>query len=395
MGALCAVAVAPAFTVSAQIDPEPRQLLHLGFNQPLIGDGPRAAYAFYYWNMPGIPGTNETLRLAITPVYADGEIGFKALLGQNTDLGVGVFGGMFANSYQEVRRGHYYRNESFDGYAGGGRVSLYHLFNPNSLIPLHGIVQGDLNYHVFDKGDDTARDFVLPDTQPFVTLRAGLRWGGKEPVLGPRLAMEISGWYELEYRPDSGTYGFDGDRRLRQETHRFMGRAQMNYTTPKHEHYVVGGLMAGAQLNPDRFGAFRIGGALPFTSEFPLYIPGYYFGELSAEDFGLAYGSYAIPFGYEKQWSLIGVAATGIVDYTPGLSQPGNWHSGVGGGLGYTHPDRKWRVIAGFGYGVDAMRKDGRGGENIAVMLQYNFGKKKFASDDAFDQLKNARLPMN
>src|SRR5262249_24117298 len=105
ISALCAITALAASTARAQIDPEPRQLLHLGFNQPLKDDGPRAAYAFYYWNMPDFPYTNQTLRLAIAPVYVDGELGFKGLLGENTDLGVGVFGGAFANSYEEVRRG--------------------------------------------------------------------------------------------------------------------------------------------------------------------------------------------------------------------------------------------------------------------------------------------------
>jgi hypothetical protein len=37
----------------------------------------------------------------------------------------------------------------------------------------------------------TAKNFALPESQPFITLRTSFRYGGKEPVLGPRLAMEI------------------------------------------------------------------------------------------------------------------------------------------------------------------------------------------------------------
>jgi hypothetical protein len=64
-------------------------------------------------------------------------------------------------------------------------------------MPLNGIVRGAMNYHFFNDSSDTADDFVLPNSQPFYTLRTGLRWGGKEPVLGPRLAMELSAWYDL------------------------------------------------------------------------------------------------------------------------------------------------------------------------------------------------------
>src|SRR6516164_3783715 len=93
--------------VLAQIDPMPRQLLHLGANFSLSDEGPLGAYAFYYWNMPNVPTTNEVLRLAIAPVYVDGDLGFKSLLGEHTDLALGAFGGLFANSYQEVDGGDY------------------------------------------------------------------------------------------------------------------------------------------------------------------------------------------------------------------------------------------------------------------------------------------------
>src|SRR5690349_12298532 len=78
----------------AQYDPEPRQLLHLGYEQSLKNDGPPGEYAFYYWNMPGVPSTNEVLRLVIAPGYIDSELAFKGLLGENTDLAIGLFGGI-------------------------------------------------------------------------------------------------------------------------------------------------------------------------------------------------------------------------------------------------------------------------------------------------------------
>ena len=83
---------------AAQIDPAPRQLLHLGVNSSLTDPGPLGAYAFFYWNMPEVPTTNQFLRLVIAPVYVDSELGFKGLLGEHTDLAVGAFGGLYANS---------------------------------------------------------------------------------------------------------------------------------------------------------------------------------------------------------------------------------------------------------------------------------------------------------
>jgi hypothetical protein len=393
--ALCAGVLAAISTAYAQIDPEPRNLLQLGVNQSLHNDGPAAAYAFYYWNMPDVPATNTTLRLAIAPVYADGELGFRGLLGQNTDLAVGVFGGGFYNSYQEVRKGNYFRDESFDGHGGGAALSVYHLFNPSAEVPLNGIVRGIVNYHAFSDSSDTANNFKLPDNQPFYTLHTGLRWGGKEPLLTPCLAAEVAVWYDLEYRPDSGHYGFgQGDRELKSTSHKFLGSALLLYTMPRSEHYIALGLMGGAVINPDRFSAYRLGGALPFTSEYPLFIPGYFYEELSTKDFGLLYGLYAIPLGHSKSWRIFAGGATSVSKYVDGLGQSNDWNSGVTGGLGYTTKNRRFTSAAAFGYGIDAIRSDGRGGYSMGLMLQYNFGRTtKFASDRAFETLQNARIP--
>jgi hypothetical protein len=394
--ALCACTAAASLTSMgyAQIDPEPRNILQVGYSQPLHDDGPNAAYAFYYWNMPHIPTTNTTLRLAIAPVYVDGELGFPRLLGENTDFGIGLFGGGYYNSYQEVRQGNYYRDESFAGSGGGGALSIYHTFNPSADIPLNGVLRGGINYHAFSGTGDTAANFQLPNDQPFYGLHTGLRWGGKEPLLGPRLALELSAWYDLEYRQDPGPYGFSGDRRLNWMSHQFLGSALAIYTMPRTEHYLMVGLIGGAVIDADRFSAYRVGGALPFTSEYPLYLPGYFYQELSTQDFGLLYGIYSIPFGGAKNWHVLAGGATAVVNYVDGLEQPGKWNSGVLAGLGYTTKNRRLRVVTTFGYGIDAIRSDGRGGYNASIMFQYIFGRTPtFASDRAFENLDKARIP--
>jgi hypothetical protein len=87
---ICIALAAAATVANAQIDPDARQILHLGINAPLNGNGPKGAYAFYYWNMPNVPTTNQTLRLAIAPTYLDSELGFRSLLGPNTDFALGA-----------------------------------------------------------------------------------------------------------------------------------------------------------------------------------------------------------------------------------------------------------------------------------------------------------------
>jgi hypothetical protein len=123
-------------------------------------------------------------------------------------------------------------------------------------------------------------------------------------------------------------------------------------------------------------------------------LPGYFYEELSAEDFGLLYGLYAVPLGPSKSWSIFAGGATAVADYVDGLEQSNNWNSGVTGGLSFKSKNRRLQTVAAFGYGIDAIRSDGRGGYSVALLLQYNFGKLSFASDRAFENLQNApRLP--
>ena len=377
-----------AFNASAQIDPAPRQLLELGGDASVTDSGPMGAYAFYYWNMVNVPTTNQFLRLVIAPVYVDSELGFKGLLGEHTDLGIGAFGGLYANSYQEVDGGRWYKNQSFNGNGGGASVSLYHLFNPDQHIPLNGVLRARMNYESFDTTSDTANNFVLPESQPVITYRAGLRWGGKEPMLGPVLAMEVSGWYELEQRTAPGGYGFGNDRELERVSQRFFGRAQINYTTLESKHYIVAGLQGGGTVNADRLSAYRLGGVLPYTKEFPLNIPGYYFQELSAKSFGLAYAGYTIPFGSQDQWSLIGNGGAALVDYVDGTGQAGAFNSGIGAGVGYNAPSQRWKVMSLFGYGFEARREHGQGGYSLGMAFQYNFGSLQYAGMKEYEELE-------
>jgi hypothetical protein len=340
--------------------------------------------------MPSFPTTNQVLRLVIAPGYVNSELGFKGLLGPLNDLAVGAFGGYGSENYAEVDKGSYSKEQSFWGSDVGGNVSLYHLFNPAQMIPLTGVLRETVDYVGYEKVDDTAGNFSLPGNLLISTTRAGFRWGGVEPVLAPTLGMEVSGWYELEHSGSDESYGYNNDRHLEPTTQRIWGRAQINYTTLKYHHYIVASVQGGTAINADRLSCYRLGGMLPYTKEFPLNIPGYYFQELSAKDFGLADISYSIPFGPNRDWYVIGEGAVAVVDYVEGTGQPGAFNSGIGAGLGYTALSRRWKCYGLFGYGFEAERDNGRGGYSLAVAFQYNFGKTKLASDEAYEQLQDA-----
>ena len=356
----------------AQIDPINRDLIQFGYNQALEGHAPFVGYAFYYHNQPDFLCTNLTLRLAVAPVYLDSEFGFVHGLGPNTDFAIGLAGGGFADSYNEIHGGTYYPSQSFEGSGGEISASVYHLFNPADQIPLNLILRGTAHYSTFARADSTSPTFQLPEDRGEFNVRTGLRWGGIEPTLFPPLAMELTVWYEGQFRTASGTYGFNDDRKVESHSHLFWAEAALSYTLPKsHQNFDVR-LMAGTSVDADRFSAYRLGGSLPLVSEFPLSLPGYYFQEISARQFVLLNANYLRPLDKSQRWNLNVNASSTIVDYLPGEEQPGNWLSGVGGGILYRAPSDRFKIMLDYAYGVDAIRSHGRGAQSIGLLMQWD-----------------------
>lgn len=367
----------------AQIDPEQRRLIQVGYNQPIQGRAPIAAYGFYYHNQPQFYATNLTLRLAVAPIYLDAELGFSGLIGPNTDLAVGVAGGGFADSYAEIVHGTFRREESFLGDSAELSTSLYHRFNPDSLIPLYLVLRAGAHQSFYRRESETDDAFELPDDRTTLHFRSGLRFGGQEPSMTEPVAMELSVWHEAQIRMDSGRYGFQEDRQVEGQSQLLWGRALVKYALHPSEHMIAGSLTTGTSWEADRFSAYRLGGILPFSSEFPLSIPGYYFQEVSAKRFALLNGQYSFPLMPSKNWRIDLVAATAWVDYLAGQQQAGDWHSGVGGGITYISPTGSWLASVLYGHGFEAMRTHGRGSDQVAFLFQYDFeakarGKSRF-----------------
>lgn len=376
----------------AQIDPTKRELIQIGYDQPIVGRGPLAAYAFYFLNKPNyFDHTNLTLRLAVAPVYLDSELGISHAAGERNDLGLGLAGGGFADSYSEVEMGAYERSESFIGNGGEVSASLYHLFNPGARIPLHAVLRGAAHYASYVKDDDTADDFTLPADQFSFRVRAGLRWGGREPVMLPDLAMEVSLWYVGDFRTDPNVYGFNGDRAVNSSSHSVWARGLLAYTSPRRKHSLGVNLTAGTGFDLDRFSAYRLGGNLPLYSEFPLSLPGYYFQELSARSFVLLGAAFSLPLDPKQHWRAAFSGSTAYVDYLPGLEQPGHWNSGVGGGVVYRSPTDTWQLAAFYGYGINAIRDSSRGAQSITFLLQFDLDRTKRRLFDPSANLDRSR----
>jgi hypothetical protein len=361
--------------VLAQIDPVKRDLVQAGYNQPVEGRAPIAAYAYYYHNEPDFLRTNLTLRLALAPVYADSELGWVRGLGPRTDYSLGFAGGGFADSYNELRGGKFIEDESFEGHSAEVSGNIYHRFNPEDLIPLNLVLHGAAHYSFYDNLDKTAANFARPSDGATFRVRTGLRYGGIEPTLFPELAMELAAWYQGEFRTDDGVYGFAGDRRIERTSHLFWASAALSYTLPASKQNIFLRLITGTSVNADRLGAYRLGGFLPLVAEYPLSLPGFFFQELSAKQFALLNASYLLPLTRNQRWNLELNGATAGIDYLSGTAQAGHWVNGVGAGILYRSPSDKFKGIIAYAYGVDAIRSSGRGASSVSVLLQWDLEK--------------------
>jgi hypothetical protein len=132
-------------------------------------------------------------------------------------------------------------------------------------------------------------------------------------------------------------------------------------------------------VDADRLSAYRIGSLLPLVSEFPLSLPGYFYQEISARDYLLAGGNYALPLDPHRHWNLCANGSTAWFDgisgvaRLPGLPLQDHWASGVGGGILYRSSSLK--VILGYAYGIDAIRDNGRGASSVGILLQLDLEK--------------------
>jgi hypothetical protein len=360
-----------------QVDPQLRELLQVGLTQPVQGASPVSGYGYYYLNEPNFFHTNVTLRLALAPVYLDSELGLVGLLGPHTDLGLGLAGGGFADNYYEYEAGKYLPEQSFSADSAEGSLSLYHLFNPNQRIPLFGLVRVKDRYDVYQGNDELSPGFALPRNHSTFDWRAGLRLGGREPLLHPALALEVSAWCEGQYRSDSGPYGLKDDRALVSDSHLFWGRALLIYTLPESKQSIDFSVTAGTSAQADRFSAYRLGGGLPLASEFPLSIPGYFYQELSARSFLSLSAQYTLPLDAGKRWNLSPMGSLAEADYLPGTGQPGNFNSGAGLGFGYRARSGSWQVMATYGYGFEAIRSGGRGAQEVGIFCEINLRAKR------------------
>ncbi len=356
----------------AQIDDTKRLLLEGGYEDGLGNPGPSGAYAYLYMNRPGLAGPGSALRLALAPVYADAELGLPGVLGSRTDVGLGFSGGGYAFSRQEVVRGDQRHGESFIGHGGGPSLSLYPKIGNIGPVPLSGVVRFSAVYTDYQRTALTDSNFEVPPDEWTGTARVGLRLGGQEPGSARTPAMELSTWYESRVRDRPGEYGYNHDRSVRRDINLYWMRFLI-VLPPYGDARAAGGLGVGGGDRLGRLAAYRLGGMLTQSSEFPLSIPGYFAQEIAAREYGHIWLRYGIPIEHSKRFFVNFLAAGAAVTAIRGTDPGGPLHAGFSAGLEFS-PEKgalHWEMT--YGYSPTAVRGNRRGGHTYALSAELDF----------------------
>jgi hypothetical protein len=347
--------------------------VEVGTEVPLQGNAPLTGYAFFLWNRPHFPEPDQYLRVVVAPTYLLTELLQDHWPYGRHAVSVGLNGGGLRFSHEEFRHGSYKEEESFWGHGGELPLSYYAGTKLFDVLPLEGQVRVTPAFVVYQQSFNTADRFELPPDTGLFTGRVGLRLGGVPPELLPEVALEASAWYEATYRTAAGTFGFpERPERLESLTQRAWGRVAA-VITPADGHTVEVLVTAGFSHDADLLSSYRLGSALPFRSEFPLILRGYFVEEVFAKRFWLVNASYRFPAwpGARHVRFRIGGDIAGV-DYVDGHRLPREHLRGVGADLSVTVTPRVTMVV-GYGYGLDAPRNGSFGGHEAHALIELKF----------------------
>jgi len=353
------------------MDAESRRIFEVGAETPLRGNGPLTGYGYFFYTRPHFLHEDLYLRLVIPPGYLISELILDHWPSQNSAVGVGVSGGLWAESQVEFRDGRFEKEESFSGHSAGGTLA-YYLRGPKigGVLPLEGQIRANPKYVLYDRTGDTSRRFRLPANSAVYDVRAGIRLGGVPPELFPNAALELSVWHALSYRDNAGRYGL-AERPAETEhlTQRTWTRVGGIYTFWGTQASAF--LNAGIAEDTDALSAFRLGGGLRLRAEFPYLLHGYYVDEIFARRFWLVNLAYRFPlWPGQDRVKLQFLADYARVDYLPGHSLPHSGLAGVGANLSVALTKRL-TLVAEYGYGIDAPRRHGFGGHEVNTLFEF------------------------
>jgi hypothetical protein len=355
------------------IDAESRTYIQAGVESPLRGNGPLTGYAYFFHTRPHFLHEDLYLRLVVPPGFFISELIRDHWPSQNSAIGFGLSGGLWADSHVEFRDGRFKKAESFSGHSAGGTLA-YYLRGPKigGFLPLEGQIRANPKYVWYDRTDDTSRRFRLPANSAIYDVRAGLRLGGVPPELFPDAALELSLWHTVSYRDNAGRYGRpERPEETEHLTQRTWTRLGGIYTFSGTQASAF--LNAGIAENTDALSAFRLGGGLRLRAEFPLMLHGYNVEEIFARRFVLVNLAYRFPIwpGQDRVHLQL-LADYARVDYVRGHRLPRSGLAGVGANLSVALTKRITLAV-GYGHGIDAPGRHGLGGHALDTQFEFKY----------------------
>jgi hypothetical protein len=373
LAGLVLLSLLAATEAGAQADPEERRYLEVGTEIPMKGNAPVNGYAFYLWNRPHYPNEDQYLRVVVAPTYLLSELVQDHWPFGRHAVSIGLNGGGIRYGHDEFRNGSYKEEESFWGHGAELPLSYYAGTKLFDKLPLQGQIRVTPAFIVYQDSFGTAERFRLPENTGLFTGRVGLRLGGVPPELLPRIALEASAWYEATYRTNTDSFGVaERLEPLQSLTQRAWGRLAGVFT-PAEGHTVEVKATAGFSHDVDLLSSYRMGSALPFRSEFPLILHGYFVEEVFAKRFWLVNASYRFPAWPGSRDVQLRISADMAgVDYVDGHRLPREHLRGVGADISVAVTPRV-TVVGGYGYGIDAPRNGGFGGHMAHALVEVKF----------------------
>ena len=203
LAGLVLLSLLAATRAGAQADPEERKYLEVGTEIAGKGNAPltNSGYAFFLWNQPNYPSTDQYLRVVVAPTYLITELVQDHWPFGRHAVSIGLNGGGFRFGHDEYQDGSYQAEESFWGHGAELPLSYYAGTKLFDKLPLQGQLRLTPAFVAYQKSFDTDDRFALPPDTGLLTGRAGLPLGGVPPVHRPRMAHEGAARFQARKAP--------------------------------------------------------------------------------------------------------------------------------------------------------------------------------------------------
>lgn len=358
---------------TGQVDDQNRSFIDMGVSIPTEQANPSYT-GVIYWNQLDFPREHINFNMVFAGPYNAFGLIFPEALGPDTALFWRIGSLIYFDSYTpEYVLGRPLRDEEFNGYTGWTSVGLNHEFGTFTEfnVPLNFSLEYRVGYTTYNKRDQTPPSFRTPSDHIGQELDAKLQFGGVLPGLKNAQGLDLHLRYIVGHRSNWNEWGPESDPFTTYATYqRLIFGAALFAPLIADQTF---GLQLTAQkgFNLDRTTMTGLGGSLRTSAE-ATRIAGYFTREFLAEDYLLANFSYEIPIIPWQDISLHFYADQAA--FRRGDDRAQGWQSatGLGAGVSLTGPFGGEFLVS-YGYGIDAIRKGERGGQEVAFKFFMSF----------------------